>query len=117
MTASEELRSILVSGSPQTDAADRVRFDEARLEDAQPLIVLRRINIERDYGLDNTLLSKRETFFVECWAETRAEAQVLEEQVVNLLEAAGIPPEPNDPDGFVPNQDLRCCTVVASFIS
>lgn len=117
MTASEELRSIIVDGSPQTDAADRVRFDAADEGDAYPLIVLRRVRIERDFGLDNTPLAKHETFHIECWSDYRTQAQQLEEQVVERLIAAGIPPDQNDPDGIEPEQDSRCCVVIATFIT
>jgi len=117
VTPSEELHSILVGGSPQTSAGDKVRFDALEEGDEVPFIVLRRVGVDRDFGLDNTLLSTKETFHIECWAESRGEAQEIEQQVVDRLLAAGIPPDPNDVDGFTPNQDVRCVVVIASIIN
>lgn len=115
MTPSEELHSILTSGSPwPTDAQDRVRFDAVNQDDAPPYIVLRRVNVKRDYGLDNTLLSQKEFFHVECWGKWREDAQGMEEQVVAALAAEGIVPEPNEPDGLDPNVDVRCTVVVVA---
>lgn len=126
MSASEELYALLM-GSPSTSVGDRVYIDAAPQVNSDPegdpyaglfpFIVFRRARIERDYGLDNTLLAKHETFHIECWAEYREQAQAIEEEVVDRLISIGIPPQENDPDAITPTQDVRCCVVVAKFIS
>lgn len=71
----------------------------------------RRVAVERTFGLDNTLLEHKETYSLECWGETRDQASDLEDQVVTLLVGAGLPPDPNGPDGIDPVVDVRCCVI------
>jgi len=111
MSAWDEIRPILINGSPITSAGDRVRIDSGNEGDEYPIVIGRSVAVKRSYGLDNTLLEKRETLSLECWGETREQASVLEGQVVALLEAAGLPPDENGPDGIDPTVDVRCCVV------
>ena len=115
MSAWEELRGILINGSPVTAAGDRVRTDAGNEDDAYPFVIGRRVAVERTFGLDNTLLEHKETYSLECWGETRDQASDLEDQVVTLLVGAGLPPDPNGPDGIDPLlRHLRVCVVVHS---
>lgn len=99
MTGSEQVRAALTAGSPYpTLAEDRVRSDAADPEDACPYIVFRRIAVDREFGLDNTLLAMTETFQIFCWGSTPAEAQQLEAETVGALLAVDLVPGPNDPD-------------------
>lgn len=99
MTGSEQIRSALTAGSPYpTSAEDRVRSDAADEEDATPYAVFRRIAVDREYGLDNTLLAMTETFQIFCWGATPTEAQQLEQETVDALLANDLVPGPNDPD-------------------
>lgn len=114
MSAWEELRGILINGSPVTAAGDRVRTDAGNEDDAYPFVIGRRVAVERTFGLDNTLLEHKETYSLECWGETRDQASDLEDQVVTLLVGAGLPPDPNGPDGIDPVVDVRCCVIFVS---
>ena len=111
MSAWEEIRGILINGSPRTAAEDRVRTDAGNEDDAYPFVIGRRVAVDRQFGLDNALLGHKETYLLECWGETRDQASDLEDQVVNLLLGAGLPPDPNGPDGIDPVVDVRCCAV------
>lgn len=108
MTGGEIIRAALIAGSPlPTDAALKVRQDAADEEDSQPFIIFRRAGVERQRGLDGTLLAKRETFHIECWGETREDADVLEAQAIAALEAAGLYPDDNEVDGLDPEVKVR----------
>lgn len=107
----EEVRSVLISSSPQTLAADRIRIDSANEGDIYPLVIGRRVDVTREHGLDNTLLSHRETYLLECWGEDRDEAATLEAEVIDALYAAGMPPDDNGPDGVDPVVDVRAGVV------
>lgn len=108
MTGGEIIRSVLGTGSPlATGAGDRVRQDAADESDPFPFIIFRRVAVYRERGLDNTLLAKKETFHIECWGETRAESDVLEEQAIDALLDAGYPAEENEPDGMDPDVKVR----------
>lgn len=113
MTGGEILRTVLGTGSPlATDAGDRVRQDAADESDPFPFIIFRRVEVYRERGLDNTLLAKKETFHVECWGENREESDVLEEQAIDALLAAGYPAENNEPDGLDPDVKVRAAVFV-----
>jgi hypothetical protein len=105
------LRDILTGSPYATAAADRVRANAADPEDVPPYIIFRRTAVHRDWGLDNTLLAMRETFNIECWGETPAKSQELEQQVVTALVAAGIPTNDNDSDGLDPKMQLDVSAV------
>ena len=47
MSAWEELRGILINGSPVTAAGDRVRTDAGNEDDAYPFVIGRRVAVER----------------------------------------------------------------------
>jgi len=113
MTGGEILRSVLGAGSPlPTGAAQRVRQDAADEQDQFPFIIFRRVEVFRDRGLDNTLLATKEVFHVECWGETRAESDVLEQEAIAALDAAGYPCDGNEPDGIDPDVKVRAAVFV-----
>jgi hypothetical protein len=103
-------------GSPLTSAQDRVRTDKANRDDFFPYVVGHRVTREPHYGLDNTLHYIRFVFHIECWGETREEAAALEDEVTDLLEAAGYPLDANGPDGLDPNEDVRCVDLYLTVI-
>ena len=113
MTGGEVLREILAGPGPAypTAAGDNIRADLVEEKTPYPFAIFRRVSVDRDYGLDNTLLATKETFIIECWGETPAKAQALEAQVVNLLVTAGNPPSPNDPDALDPEVGVNAVTV------
>lgn len=110
MTGGQILREILVGPGPDypTSAADRIRPDEMGQGEPFPFVIFRRVGVNRDFGLDNTLLAVVETFALECWGETPAKAQALEAEVVDALLVAGNPPSPNEPDGNDPEVGVNC---------
>ena len=111
-TGWDEIAAALLAGSPlPTSAGNKIRIDSANDADAYPFVIGHSVSTERDFGMDNTLLSVKETFHVECWAETRAEANVLEGEVVAALLVAGLVPDPSGPDGMDPTVDVRCVDV------
>jgi hypothetical protein len=120
MSGSEIVRTVLATPDTSvngvvypTDAGLRVRADEAEQGEPFPFVIFRRVAIERDFGLDNTLLSTMETFAIECWGDTAARAQALEAQVVDALLAQGIPPSHNEPDGKDPYIGVNCVVIRA----
>ena len=117
MSGGTTLRAILTGSPLATSAGDKVRPDEADVNDKVPFILFRRINVHREYGLDNTLLGTREDFNIECWADTPALAQVLEGEVVAALIDAGVPVNPNDPDGNDPQVGVNAVVVNVSLWS
>jgi hypothetical protein len=108
----EILRDAITLGSPDPTYARAVRQDLADEADEFPYIVFRRIAVERDIGLDGTLLGVRETYHVECWGHNREEEMVLENRVVDLLLAAHLPPRSNDTDGLDPSMLVRAGVIV-----
>lgn len=104
-----QIITALSTGSPApTSAGDKIRVDAANDNDAYPFIVGHSVATVRERGLDNTLLFVKETFHLELWGETREQANQLEQEVVDALNAAGLYEDPNGPDGFDPNVDVRC---------
>ena len=113
MTGGEILRAALIAGSPvATAAGTKVRQDAADENDLYPFIIFRRVAVERQRGLDGTLLATRETFHVECWGETREESDLLEMQAIPAIEAAGYFPDGNDVDGIDPDVKVRAAVFV-----
>lgn len=110
----DTISAILVNGSPQTRAGAKVRIDSGIETDRYPLVVGHRVDVKREYGLDNTLLEHKETYQLECWGETRSEADELADECAALLEAAGFPLDPNGPDGIDPVVDVRCTVLYVS---
>lgn len=107
MTGGEQLRAALTAASPNTDAGSRVRQDAADEDDQYPFIIFRRVSVERQRGLDGTLLAMRETFQVECWGQTREESDALEDQALEALQAAGLYADGNEVDGLDPEVKVR----------
>lgn len=114
MSGGTQLRAILTGSPLATGAGTRVRADAADEKDTYPFIIFRRVEVHREYGLDNTLLGTREDFAIECWADTPAQAQALEAEVVAALLAEGIPVTPNDPDGNDPVVGVNAVVVNVS---
>jgi hypothetical protein len=114
MSGWSQLRDVLLNGSPQTLAGQKIRQDAANDGDKYPFVIGRRVDVYREFGLDNTLLSVKEQYGLECWGETREQACALEDQAVALLIAAGLPPDPNGPDGLDPTVDVRCSVLYVS---
>jgi hypothetical protein len=109
-----QLRAILTGSPLATSAGDKVRPDMVDERDRVPFIIFRRTQVERIYGLDNTVLATREDFDIECWGDTPSKAQDLEAEVVAALAAAGIPVNPNDPDGNDPVVGVNAVVVRVS---
>lgn len=110
MTGTELLSQILTTGSPTL--ANAIRPDKFDQKDRRPGIVFRKVHTLRDYGLDNTLLAQKDTFYIECWGATREEAEELAEQVVAILVAANQPPSEDEPDGYDPIEFALCSVVI-----
>lgn len=100
MSGAATLRTVLATGSPYpTSAEDRVRSGQADPEDTTPYAVFTRTRVDREFGLDNTLLAKTETFRIFCWGATPAQAQQLESEIETTLLANGLVPLENEEDG------------------
>ena len=104
----DTISAVLINGSPQTAAGAKVRIDSANDADTYPFIVGHRVNVQREYGLDNSLHAQIETYMIECWGETRDDANRLSDECAGLLGAAGYPLDANGPDGLDPVVDVRC---------
>jgi len=107
VTGGERVRAALIGGSPLTSAGTKVRQDAADEQDDYPFIIFRRTEVDRQRGLVGELLAVRETFQVECWGENREASDVLEAEAVSTLEAAGLYPDGNEPDGLDPEVRVR----------
>lgn len=114
MSGGTQLRAILTGSPLATSAGDKVRPDAIDEKDKAPYIIFRRTQVERIYGLFNNVMATREDFDIECWADTPAQAQVLEAEVVAALAEAGIPVNPNDPDGNDPLVGVNAVVVRVS---
>lgn len=108
MSGGDIIRSVLATGSPlPTNAGDRIRQDAADESDEYPFIIFRRVDVERQRGLNGTLLAMCETFHVECWTEYREDADALQDQAIAALNAAGYFAGGNEPDGLDPDVKVR----------
>lgn len=108
MTPAEELRAALVGDVPLAAVVgSRVRSDLAKEGDLLPLIVFRRFSVALEYGLDNSVHARRDTFQIECWGETRDKSSDVADLVINALAAVGLPIEPSDPDALDPETAQR----------
>ena len=108
MTGGEIIRAALTAGSPPpTDAGLKVRQDAADEEDEEPFIMFRRHAVDRQRGLDGTLLATKESSVVECWGATREPSDILEAQVIAAMDAAGRPCDGNEPDGLDPGVKVK----------
>lgn len=115
MSTVTTLRAALVGSTALTNiVGQRIRVDQADEKDEFPYIVFRRVNVRRDYGLDNTLLSRADDFEIECWHEKRLSADDMANLVVQALTTAGIVPNDNDPDAVDPELVKRCAVVTCS---
>lgn len=110
----DTISGLLVNSSPRTRADDRVHIDSAVDGEQYPVVVGHRVAVKRDYGLDNTLLEHKETYQLECWGETRSQADELADEVAQILEANGFPLDDNAPDGLDPVVDVRCVVLYVS---
>lgn len=118
MTGGELIYAALATGSPlPTSVGIKVRQDAADEDDGYDFIIYRRVAVERQRGLDGTLLATRETFHIECWAKTRPEAEVIEAEAIAALTAAGYYPDGNDVDGIDPDVKVRAAVFVVDIWS
>lgn len=104
----DTISAVLINGSPQTAAGEKIRIDSANDADAYPFVVGHRVNVKREFGLDNSLHAVIETYMLECWGETRDASARLSDECAALLIAAGYPLDDNGPDGLDPVVDVRC---------
>lgn len=112
MTGAEVLRDALLAHPLLVDlVGTRVRVDAAEERDEYPFIVFRRRKVDRDFGLDNTLLATMEQFEIECWAAQRLASLQVEAEVVDALLAAGLVPDENPTDALDPDVDVRAAVV------
>ena len=109
-TAAADLRAALVAHAPLASVVgDRVRFDMGREGDPHPLVVLRQVADQPERGLDGSLHGRLETFEVESWADTRAQAASVHRLVEAALAAAEFDVEAADPDAIDPEVGARAC--------
>lgn len=108
------LRAAVFGGSPDAGFATAMRQDLADESDVEPYIVFRRVFVKREVGLDNTLLGVTETYHIECWGDNREQEMEMENQVIQRLFAAGLPPETSQTDGVDPEMKLRAGVIVVA---
>lgn len=112
MSSIATLRAALTAHAPLTAlVGSKVRADAAKDEDSGDYIVFRRKAVEREYSLDNTLLSRRDVFEIECWSQARLRTAEIEDAVVDALLAADLVPDDSDADAMDPEVDIRCAVV------
>jgi hypothetical protein len=111
MTGGEQIRAALIA-SGGTAAGSRVRQDMADERDELPFIIFRRFGYEYEKGLLGPPMAMRETMHIECWADTRAETDAMEAQVVARLLAANLYPGGGDTDGTDADVKVRAGTIM-----
>lgn len=108
MTGGEQIRAALIAGSPlPTSAGLKCRQDAADEQDDEPFIIFRRYAVERQRGLLGEILAIKETFYVECWGETREQSDQLEAEALAALQAASLFSDGNEPDGLDPDVKVK----------
>lgn len=115
MSTITTLRAALVASTGLTAIVGaRIRADQADEKDGFPYVIFRRTKVEREMGLDNTVLARSDVYEIECWHEQRLQADAMADLVVDALLAAGIAPDDNDPDAMDPELVKRCAVVTCS---
>lgn len=109
MTGGERIHAALTAGNPPaTSVGTKVRQDAADEQDGYAFIIFRRVDVVRERGLGGMLLAMKEVFHIECWGETRADADVLEQEALAALTAANFYPDGNEVDAIDPEVKVRC---------
>lgn len=80
MSIETELRALLVTDSTVTAlVAGRVSADNIEQTASRPFVVYRRTDTDRQYTLTGELAGEDATITVQCWAETRLQADEVAE--------------------------------------
>lgn len=115
MSTITTLRAALLANTDLVEIiGTKVRADQADDKDSFPYIVFRRTDVKREYGLNNTLLSREDVYEIECWHEQRLQADTMADMVTTALLTAGIVPDNNDPDALDPELVKRCAVVTCT---
>ena len=111
MTGGEQIRAALTAGLG-TMAGSRVRQDMADERDELPFIIFRRFGYKYETGLLGPPMAMQEVMHIECWADTRAQTDAMEAQVVAALLAANLFPLGGDTDGTDADVKVRAGTIM-----
>lgn len=85
MSAETDLRALLISTAGVTAlVGQRIAADRIEQGAARPFIVFTRTGTERERTLDGGVAATRVALLVQCWADTRVQA----EQVADAVETA-----------------------------
>lgn len=108
MSAEADLRALLIAAPAVTAlVSQRVAADRIEQGSARPFVVFSRTGTERTKGLDGTVHGVLVTFDVQCWADTRLNANAVAQAVQATLEQAFHAVE-NRSSGYDPDLDLEC---------
>lgn len=93
MSAETDLLVLLKAAAPVTalvgsGAAARIRSNRAEEDDPRPFVVYERSATEVFKGLDGTIFDTKVTLAVQCWGDTRAQAEALADACQAAIEAA-----------------------------
>lgn len=88
MSFEADLQALLLA-APAVTAMVGTRIAADRVEQgvSRPFIVYTRTATERSQALDGTLHSDRATFAVQCWGDTRLQAQAVADAVTIAIES------------------------------
>lgn len=111
MSAETELYAALSGAAGLTAlVAARIYPDGIPQDQALPAVVFSRESTEPIYSLDNTLLAERAVLKVGAWADGRAQAEAVADQVRQALAVAGVTFS-NRGSGFDPEVAAHAVTI------
>ena len=88
MSAETDLRTLLTASPALASlVSNRISADRAEQGAPRPFIVFSRAATDYQTTLDGSVLGQRVSFDLQCWADTRASAEAVAEQVQTLLAA------------------------------
>jgi hypothetical protein len=116
MSAEENLRAELVAHAPLTAFVKRVAVDKVPEKTLRPFVVLTRRETEPITTIDGQEHGRRITFEVQCWGDTRAQAEQCADLVEDALRASNVEPFGIPVDdrasAYDPDLDLECSRLV-----
>lgn len=87
MSAEDDLQTRLAADAGVTALADtRIAQDRAEQDWSRPFVIYTRSGTERFATLDGSTPDEKVTFAVECWGDTRAEADDLADAVTTAID-------------------------------
>lgn len=87
MSAELDLQTLLAGNTGVTSlVGGRIGADRAEQDWGRPFVIYTRTDTERFKTLDGTVVDEKVTFDVQCWADTRAEAEACADACTAAIE-------------------------------